>query len=73
MIKSIQILVGFNVPRVIIEPNYENIIFNITPSPGASTSLKNAENDAKTIVKFLGSGFKFNDKQFRTDLTAPPY
>lgn len=51
----------------------KNIIFNITPSPGASTSLKNAENDAKTIVKFLGSGFKFNDEQFKKDLATPPY
>ena len=32
----------------------DNIIFNITPSPGASVCLKNAENDARKVVEFLG-------------------
>jgi malate dehydrogenase (quinone) len=31
----------------------DNIIFNITPSPGASTCLGNAYIDAETIVEFL--------------------
>lgn len=46
----------------------DNIIFNITPSPGASTCLGNAEEDAKHIVKFLGSGFKFDKKTFNEEL-----
>ena len=45
----------------------DNIIFNITPSPGASTCLKNAEIDAKKIVNFLGEGYIFNQEEFSDD------
>lgn len=38
----------------------EKILFNITPSPGASVSLKNAEQDALKIVSMLGQPFQFN-------------
>jgi len=47
----------------------DNIIFNITPSPGASTCLRNAEDDTIKIMEFLGSSFKFNHEEFRKDLT----
>ena len=46
----------------------DNIIFNITPSPGASVCLKTAEIDARTVVKFLGSEFSFDAVKFRKDL-----
>lgn len=35
----------------------ENVIFNITPSPGASACLRNAERDAAYIVEHLGRKF----------------
>jgi len=33
------------------------IIFNMTPSPGATSCLGNAEKDMRTIVQYLGCGF----------------
>ncbi|MGL4619163.1 MAG: malate:quinone oxidoreductase, partial [Chroococcidiopsis sp.] len=46
----------------------ENILFNITPSPGASTCLQNAEYDTEKIVAFLGLQYTFNKQQFWEDL-----
>ena len=46
----------------------ENILFNITPSPGASTCLQNAELDAEKIISFLGQEYKFAQQQFLKDL-----
>lgn len=46
----------------------ENILFNITPSPGASTCLQNAEYDTEKIVSFLGSQYTFDKQQFWKDL-----
>ena len=46
----------------------EKIIFNITPSPGASVCLKNAENDARKVVNFLGKGFKFDEQRLKEEL-----
>ncbi len=45
------------------------IIFNITPSPGASVCLKNAEIDVRTLMKFLGDGYTFDDERFKKDHT----
>ncbi len=45
----------------------DKIIFNITPSPGASTCLKNAENDTTTIIRMLGTKYKFDSKKFSSD------
>jgi len=45
----------------------DNIIFNITPSPGASVCLKNAENDANHVVEFLGEDYSFDQARFRKD------
>lgn len=44
----------------------EGIIFNMTPSPGATTCLGNAESDLRDIVKYLGCEF-YADK-FKKDL-----
>lgn len=35
----------------------EGLVFNITPSPGASTCLDNAKKDAQTICNFLNHNF----------------
>lgn len=46
----------------------EKIIFNITPSPGASTCLGNAFEDTEKLMGFLDNRFKFNREQFEKDL-----
>lgn len=46
----------------------ENILFNITPSPGASTCLQNAEYDTEKIVSFLGEGYSFEKEKFEQEL-----
>lgn len=48
--------------------NGDNIIFNITPSPGASTCLGNAFNDTKALIGFLGNRYTFDEKAFLKDL-----
>ena len=44
----------------------EGIIFNMTPSPGATSCLGNAERDARVICEFLGK--KFHDEKFHKEL-----
>ena len=46
----------------------DKIIFNITPSPGASTCLQNAEDDTIRIIDFLGDGYHFDRDKFKMDL-----
>jgi malate dehydrogenase (quinone) len=46
----------------------DNIIFNITPSPGASTCLGNAYSDTAKIMEFFGGRFSFNRDAFEKDL-----
>ncbi|BAZ45201.1 malate dehydrogenase [Chondrocystis sp. NIES-4102] len=46
----------------------DRIIFNITPSPGASTCLQNALDDTSKIIEFLGNNYQFNRQQFLADL-----
>ena len=43
------------------------LIFNMTPSPGATSCLGNAERDLKIIVDFLG--LSYDETQFLADLT----
>lgn len=45
----------------------DNIIFNITPSPGATRSLGNAYEDAKRIIEFLGPNYRFHDTEFKKE------
>ncbi len=42
----------------------DDIIFNITPSPGASTCLKNARRDARSVVEFLDGDYSFDTTAF---------
>jgi len=46
----------------------ENIVFNITPSPGASTCLQNAEDDTEKILAFLGQDYTFDKNRFLQEL-----
>ena len=46
----------------------DKIIFNITPSPGASTCLGNAYTDTSKIIQFLDNKYKFNKEAFERDL-----
>ena len=48
----------------------DRIIFNITPSPGASTCLQNALEDTARATEFLGEGYHFDRQQFLEDLSA---
>ncbi len=49
----------------IVEPG---IIFNTTPSPGASVSLRNAEKNVQEIIRFLGDGYVFYQDVFNSNL-----
>ncbi len=44
----------------------EGIIFNMTPSPGATSCLGNAVRDVKAVCEYLG--FKFDEKLFNDEL-----
>ncbi len=46
----------------------EKIIFNITPSPGASTCLGNAYEDTVKLMEFLDNKFGFDKELFEKDL-----
>jgi malate dehydrogenase (quinone) len=48
----------------------KNAIFNITPSPGASICLKNAQEDVQKTMEFLGQRYTFNIKKFKEDLSV---
>lgn len=43
----------------------DGIIFNVTPSPGASTCLKNAMRDTRQLVDFLDRDVEFDEEAFR--------
>ncbi|SER27332.1 FAD-dependent oxidoreductase [Natrinema salaciae] len=45
----------------------DDIIFNITPSPGASTCLKNAMRDTHTLLEFLDGEYEFDESAFRAE------
>ncbi|ELS05530.1 putative dehydrogenase [Xenococcus sp. PCC 7305] len=47
----------------------DNIIFNITPSPGASTCLQNASDDTTRLINFLGHNYHFDQEKFLCDLS----
>lgn len=46
----------------------DKIIFNITPSPGASTCLQNAEDDTEKLISFLGQEYQFDKTKWIQDL-----
>ena len=44
----------------------KGLTFNMTPSPGATSCLANAEIDIKEVAKYLGA--KFDDDKFNAEL-----
>jgi len=46
-----------------------NILFNITPSPGASTCLQTAKNSTQELIAFLGEGYEFDQAAFERALS----
>ena len=44
----------------------DGILFNITPSPGASTCLANAERDVEQVLEFLDGDYEFDRDAFRS-------
>jgi malate dehydrogenase (quinone) len=48
----------------------DNIIFNMTPSPGASVALYNGLRDAVQIVSFLGQGYRFDQTRMEEALVV---
>ena len=48
----------------------DKIIFNITPSPGASTCLQNSFEDTKKLIDFLGDNYQFQEQKFLADLAS---
>jgi len=49
----------------------EGIIFNMTPSPGATSCLGNAERDLRYVVQYLGK--TFDEERFNDELTDGEY
>ncbi|MBX4205031.1 MAG: FAD-dependent oxidoreductase [Candidatus Doudnabacteria bacterium] len=47
----------------------DKIIFNTTPSPGASICLANAVRDAQIVTGFLGSDYRFDPKEVEEALS----
>ena len=47
----------------------ERIIFNMTPSPGASVCLYNGMRDAEQIVQFFGGQYHFDKERLIAELT----
>ncbi len=45
----------------------DNIIFHISPSPGATVCLQNGEKTAKKVLGFFGDQFSFNQEKFEQD------
>ncbi len=43
----------------------DGVIFNITPSPGASTCLKNAMRDTEQLLEFFDDDHEFDEEAFR--------
>ncbi|KAF4674615.1 hypothetical protein FOL47_009006 [Perkinsus chesapeaki] len=57
----------------IVTPELSNVVFNITPSPGATVCLANALSDALRVCAELGAEFYYEDANtlFGVDLRGP--
>lgn len=53
-----------------VEIEGDKILFNITPSPGATSCFKNAHSNAKKIIKFFNGRYIFNEKAFQEDFLS---
>jgi malate dehydrogenase (quinone) len=47
----------------------ENIVFNITPSPGATACLKNAAKNVEQVISCFGNTNRFDRARFEKDLS----
>ncbi len=56
----------------IVGENGDKLIFNTTPSPGASASFGNAYRDTKIMVGFAGPGYHFDEEKFQKELGETP-
>ena len=45
----------------------DKILFQITPSPGATSCMANARDTAKKIAGFFGDANMFDEAKFKTD------
>lgn len=50
----------------------DGVIFNTTPSPGASVCLANAKRDVEKLVQMLGPGYHFDKAAWERDLEGKP-
>ncbi len=50
-----------------INPGGDGILFNMTPSPGATSCLGNAERDIKIVAEHLN--LTFDQEKFLSELT----
>ena len=50
----------------------DKVIFNITPSPGASNCLDNAVENVRDVMNFLGVGFQFDEERFNQEFISSP-
>ncbi len=48
----------------------DHIIFNVTPSPGATNCLKNAGGDVVKVVEMLGEGYTVNKELFDKEFNS---
>jgi len=48
----------------------DNIIFNMTPSPGATVCLFNAMKDTETIIKFLDNKYTFDKNRMENECSG---
>lgn len=46
----------------------DNIVFDVTPSPGASVCISNGKQNAEIALKFLGKKYRFSEKKFEKEL-----
>lgn len=51
----------------------KNILFNVTPSPGATASLGTAEKSVKKVIGFFGGKFRFDEAKLAAELKRPTY
>lgn len=53
-----------------IEIEGDKILFNITPSPGATSCIKNAEKSVRKVMAFFNEDHGFDEKSFNQDFLA---
>ncbi|EKE18677.1 MAG: hypothetical protein ACD_9C00263G0003 [uncultured bacterium] len=52
-----------------VEIEGDKILFNITPSPGATACFKNAKESVKKTIRFFDGAYSFDEKSFEKDFS----